>query len=228
MNMLNKTFVASAIAAMGMAYAGSAAATSFPSGDWTAKGVLTVTNSASPPGVFTCAVTIFGRAHGLPGTANGGGGTGYITGIRVQNTHQAGQPLPGQACGGIPIDENNSIPGVTAKFNNVDGRVWPYAITGIAPNKIITVSNVWFGVADALMQPGCGLRKAMMSGANDGQLVMNWTDGDPTFADGDVTWSVISGPGTVTTTQSPGAGDCAIEGSLRLFFKVGHEAIAKP
>lgn len=215
--MLNTTMFKRALlaasVATGLAFAGGASATSFPSGDWTAKGVLTITNSATPPGVFICKVTMFGRANGQPGT--GGDGTGVITGVRIQNTQYAPQPLPGQLCGGIP----GVYDGARAKFPN-PGLHWPYVIDPIAGT--ITIDNVWFGVDPNAGARGCGDPKTL-SGQPNGTIVAAWTNGDPTFADGDVTWAHI-GPGQLT---SPGGYNCDIDGVLKLYFKVGHEVIAK-
>lgn len=195
MKYIGKAFASVSIAGLAMSYAGNASAASFPSGDWEAHGVLTAVIGILP---FTCQITMFGRANGSPGA--GGDGTGVITAVRFQNVAGVGS----QACGGVP----GFIRGVRAVFTAPDYD-WPYQIDPI--NNEITIQQFWISADPLLGTAVCGSAASA--------LTLNWSNGDPTFADGNVTWSVISGPGTVTGMPS-----CTINGRLEQFFKVGHVA----
>lgn len=209
---LNKTLVAGAIATMGLGFASTASA-QLPNGDFSVNGVLTVINAAS--GVFVCEVTGFGRQ----GQFARGGNTydGVITALRVQNSDQAPQPVPGTLCGGNPnLPPFGFVQGVRAKFPNpyLD---WPYTVTMTSATAgTITIENAWFGVDPILGQPGCGDPKSSSGGGGD--LVLNWTNGDPNFADGNVRWAQI-GPGSMNSYS--GSYDCTINGHLKMVFEVG-------
>lgn len=210
---VSKTLVAGMIATMGLAFASSVSAQpATPNGDFTLRGVLTVTNAQA--NTFVCKVTAFGRQGAF--TRDMSTYDGVITALRVQNTDQAPQPAPGVFCGGTPnFPPFGFVHGVRAKFDNPH-LDWPYTVDPIAGT--ITIENVWFGADQSLPFVGCGDPKS--PGPGGGTLVLDWTNGDPDFADGNVRWAEI-GPGRLNSYSEEY--DCEIEGHLKMFFEVGTE-----